>query len=98
MSKISWNNLKYVDDKSKLSFIDLLLQKNVNSVVHYDIDHIHKNQVNIQYYVSIEKSFEKSRKKIHLNTLFNKNKNKTKERKDVEFSNKIRHQWEWLYL
>lgn len=47
-----------------MSFIDLLLQKNVNSVVHYDIDHIHKNQVNIQYYVSIEKSFEKSRKKI----------------------------------
>lgn len=39
-------------------------KKNVNSVVHYDIDHIHKNQVNIQYYVSIEKSFEKSRKKI----------------------------------
>lgn len=39
-------------------------KKNVNSVVHYDIDHIHKNQVNIQYYVSIGKSFEKSRKKI----------------------------------
>lgn len=33
-------------------------------MVHYDIDHIHKNQVNIQYYVSIEKGFEKSRKKI----------------------------------
>lgn len=48
-------------------------------MVHDDTDRIHKNQVNIQYYVFIGKSFEKSRKIISFEHMFIKKKQKKNE-------------------
>lgn len=52
-------------------------------MVHDDTDRIHKNQVNIQYYVFIGKSFEKSRKIISFEHMFIKKKKTKKRGKDV---------------